>query len=73
MSENNSFIDELWINSSNKIVPLGPSITDIMRTDWMTYLFSTVDKTLWSLNGPQNNPLRGFSRKKCISVFKHCS
>ncbi|KAI0145340.1 terpenoid cyclases/protein prenyltransferase alpha-alpha toroid [Xylariaceae sp. FL1272] len=72
MSANNSFIDELWVNPSNKMVPLGPSLTDLGRTDWVTYLFSSVDKALWVLNGLRNNPIRSFARKQCIDwILEH--
>ena len=66
-SRNNDFIDELWLDPTSKMVPLGPSLLNPFGTDWFSYLFTAIDRGLWCLNGLRSVAfLRTHARKKCV-------
>lgn len=72
ISKNNTFLDEIWINPSDKMVPLGPSLLTLLSTNMLSCFFSIVDSALSMLNGLRNNPLRWYSRRQCVKwIIEH--
>lgn len=70
---NNTFLDELWLDPSNKHVPYGPSLLKPWESDPVAVFFSVADRAL-SLLG-KLRPLwifRGLARKQCIRwILEH--
>ncbi|CAI6332890.1 unnamed protein product [Periconia digitata] len=67
LSANNTYLDELWLDPSNKYVPYAPSLLTPWSSDPISLFFSAVDTWLSVLGKFQ--PLwmfRGLARKKCI-------
>ncbi|TPX15829.1 uncharacterized protein E0L32_000163 [Thyridium curvatum] len=65
-SPNNTYADELWLDPTNKMAPLGPSLFDPFGTDLFSYFFTVLDTALYWLDGLRLNPLRGYARRQCI-------
>lgn len=68
-SENNDFLDELWVDPSNKNVPFAPSLlTSLGEGEFLGSAFTAIDRLLAkTFNGLRNlQPLRSRSRRKCI-------
>jgi squalene-hopene/tetraprenyl-beta-curcumene cyclase len=64
-SETNDFLDELWDNPANKIVPhLAPTL-ELLRIDAVAFTFAAVDTVLYWLGGLRSFPLRPYARRKC--------
>lgn len=69
---NNTFLDEIWVNPSDKKVPLGPSFLTLLGTNILSCFFSVVDSALSMLNGLRNTPLRWYSRQQCVKwILEH--
>ncbi|KAK3682873.1 terpenoid cyclases/protein prenyltransferase alpha-alpha toroid [Podospora appendiculata] len=69
-SPTNDYLDELWLNPSSKMVPLGPSILSPLshHADLLSYFFLALDKALSILNGLRNLPMvRAYARRRCLS------
>lgn len=71
-SSSNTFLDEIWMNPSDKMVPLGPSLMTLLSTNLLSSFFSILDSALYMLNGLRNNPLRRHSRRQCVKwILEH--
>ncbi|QDS69474.1 terpene cyclase [Venturia effusa] len=60
------YLDELWLDSSSKMVPYSPSLIDLWDTDFVTIIFTAADKLLWALKGMRYLPTRYYARRQCI-------
>ncbi|GKZ23683.1 terpene cyclase [Aspergillus brasiliensis] len=62
------YLDELWLDPTDKNVPYGSSLWDLLSQGDMAGLaFTVVDKVLYTLNGLRSVPwLRSYARRKCI-------
>lgn len=70
--ENNDFLDELWINPLNKMVPLGPDLSSLWATDRLAFMFAAIDKAISRMGGLRRTPLRGHARRKCLDwILEH--
>ncbi|KAL2844055.1 terpenoid cyclases/protein prenyltransferase alpha-alpha toroid [Aspergillus pseudodeflectus] len=67
-SAENTYLDELWRDATNKNVPYGPSIWKLLsETDITGLSFSLLDKLIYQLNGLRSIPLvRTYARRRCI-------
>ncbi|KAL8919629.1 MAG: hypothetical protein Q9208_006661 [Pyrenodesmia sp. 3 TL-2023] len=63
----NDFLDELWVDPTNKNIPFAPSLSSLVaERDIVQFGFTLADKVLALLGGLKKFPLRNRSRKKCI-------
>ncbi|BCR97210.1 uncharacterized protein AKAW2_30529A [Aspergillus luchuensis] len=62
------YLDELWLNPTDKNVPYGSPLRDLLCQGDITGLaFSVVDNLLYYLNGLRSVPLlRSYARRKCL-------
>lgn len=68
-SENNDFLDEIWVDPSDKNVPFAPSVlSSLKEAEFLRCGFTALDTILAkTFNGPRNfQPLRSRSRLKCV-------
>ncbi|CAI7574303.1 unnamed protein product [Penicillium viridicatum] len=67
-SASNDYLDELWLDCTNKNVPYGLPLCELMSQREFTALaFGVLDKVLYQLNGLRSIPLvRAYARKQCI-------
>ncbi|KAL8871200.1 MAG: hypothetical protein Q9174_002919 [Haloplaca sp. 1 TL-2023] len=66
-SPQNDFLDELWIDPSDKNVPFAPPLTQLIKErDAVQFGFTAADKLLAMLGGLKKFPLRKRARKLCI-------
>ena len=71
-SANNDFLDELWVDPTNKVVPYTEPVIDLLKTDKVTLLFTVIDKILHQLGGLRHFPLRGYARHQCVKwILEH--
>lgn len=64
---NNTYLDELWLDPTNKKIPYGPSLSRAWQYDPITIISTAVDTGLFLLG--ELRPLwifRSLARKKCI-------
>ncbi|KAF9892988.1 hypothetical protein FE257_012399 [Aspergillus nanangensis] len=67
-SECNDYLDELWCNPANKMVPYSESLWQLLKVDYTAAFFSLADTILSSLGGLRGFfPTRTYARRKCIS------
>ncbi|KAI9155715.1 squalene cyclase [Paramyrothecium foliicola] len=69
LSSSNDFLDELWVDPSNKNVPYAPPLSTLFwERSYVEFGFTAIDKLIAKLgNGLRDfKPLRDLSRKKCI-------
>jgi squalene-hopene/tetraprenyl-beta-curcumene cyclase len=72
MSPDNKFLDELWCNTTNKLVPYALPLSKLWKKDFVACAFSAVDNILYYLGGLRGFPLRSMSRRQCIEfVLEH--
>lgn len=45
------YLDELWLDPSDKVIPHSRALNDLWDTDLPTIIFTTADKVLWALKG----------------------
>jgi squalene-hopene/tetraprenyl-beta-curcumene cyclase len=64
----NDFLDELWLNPSQKNVPYHQGIyTMLSNNDWIGSAFTAVDKAISWLGGMRSyNPLRRLAVRQCM-------
>jgi squalene-hopene/tetraprenyl-beta-curcumene cyclase len=64
----NDYLDELWLDCTNKSVPYGISLWEMISQREITSLaFSVLDKVLYQLNGLRSIPfVRSYARRQCI-------
>ncbi|CAG8333891.1 unnamed protein product [Penicillium nalgiovense] len=67
-SANNDYLDELWLDRTNKSVPYGVPLWDLMfQREFAALAFGVLDKVLYQLNGLRSIPfIRAYARKQCI-------
>ncbi|KAF7562842.1 hypothetical protein G7046_g1291 [Stylonectria norvegica] len=71
-SKDNNFLDELWIDPSDKMVPYSPSLVDVKGNDIVSLIFSAVDQALFWLGGLRRQPLRSYALRQCIKwILEH--
>ncbi|EJD52900.1 putative squalene-hopene-cyclase [Auricularia subglabra TFB-10046 SS5] len=70
---NSAFLDELWLNPTNKAVPYGPSGWNLLVSDWVSILVYLVDALLQLLGGLRGLPfIRGLARQRCVEwILQH--
>ncbi|KAH7320702.1 terpenoid cyclases/protein prenyltransferase alpha-alpha toroid [Stachybotrys elegans] len=69
LSTENNFLDEIWVDPSNKNIPYAPPLSTLWREgSYVEFGFTFIDKMIANLgNGLRDfKPLRAYSRKKCI-------
>lgn len=68
----NDFIDDVWCDATNKMVPYIPSYTELFKSGGITSAFAIIDKILILFGGLRNFPLRDYSRRKCMAwILEH--
>lgn len=67
-SATNDYLDELWVDATDKNVPHGPSLqAHVDQRDFVGLAFSLLDKILYQFNGLRSVPfLRSHARNQCI-------
>ncbi|CAD6589405.1 MAG: hypothetical protein ASARMPRED_004032 [Alectoria sarmentosa] len=71
-STNNNFLDELWCDPRNKLVPYTGPILNTLKTDKVALLFSVIDKIIFQLGGLRYLPFRGYARLQCVKwILEH--
>ncbi|KAL8826943.1 MAG: hypothetical protein Q9170_007210 [Blastenia crenularia] len=66
-SSENDFLDELWVDPSNKNVSYAPPLSTLVsERDPIQFLFTAADKVLAMLGGLKRFPLRKRARRRCI-------
>lgn len=71
-SANNDFLDELWLDPTDKVVPYTEPVMDTLKTDKVTLLFTVIDKVLYQLGGLRYFPFRGYARRQCVKwILEH--
>ncbi|KAL6720303.1 hypothetical protein ACLMJK_002224 [Lecanora helva] len=71
-SASNDFLDELWLDPSEKMVPYGPTLTELWNNDTLECFFGVVDKLLGYLGGLRGSPLRTYARRQCVDwILQH--
>ncbi|KAI1355947.1 terpenoid cyclases/protein prenyltransferase alpha-alpha toroid [Xylaria sp. FL0043] len=68
-SSSNEFLDELWLEPSNKNIPFAPSLWDLSwgkDRDAIKWLFVAGDSVLEKLGGLKKGPQRWLARQRCI-------
>ncbi|CAG7932651.1 unnamed protein product [Penicillium olsonii] len=65
---NNDYLDELWLDATEKNVPYGlPMLGLLFQGDLAGVAFTCVDKLLYWLNGLRSLPIvRSHARRKCL-------
>lgn len=73
LSSNNDFLDELWVDATNKNVPFAPPLSELFSDRaWIEFGFTAIDKIIAQMGGLRNNPLRKISRKRCVEwILEH--
>jgi squalene-hopene/tetraprenyl-beta-curcumene cyclase len=63
MREGNSWLDELWVDPTDKMVPYGTSFQEARKEGkWFGWASTLVDTAVWGLGAlVKKNPLRGYS------------
>ncbi|CRL31117.1 Squalene cyclase [Penicillium camemberti] len=67
-SASNDYLDELWLDCTNKNVPYGLPLWELIsQREFAGLAFGVLDKVLYQLNGLRSIPLvRAYARKQCI-------
>lgn len=65
-STKNNFLDELWLDSEDKMVPYNSPFLDMWRNSFFEFTFGVIDKILYHLHGLRYFPLRGYARRQCV-------
>ena len=72
MTRENTFLDELWCNPTEKMVPYTEPLQRLWKTDIIAFVFTAVDKALCLAGGLRKFPLRGYARRKCVDwILEH--
>lgn len=71
MVENN-FIDEIWCDPTQKMVPYITTYMELFKSDGIAFTFALIDKILVLFGGLRNFLLRNYSKRKCMDwIFEH--
>ncbi|KAL8672927.1 MAG: hypothetical protein Q9168_002633 [Polycauliona sp. 1 TL-2023] len=66
-SADNDFLDELWVDPTDKNVSFAPPLSTLFKErDAIQFGFTAADKLLSLLGGLKNFPFRKHARRKCI-------
>jgi squalene-hopene/tetraprenyl-beta-curcumene cyclase len=66
-SATNDFLDELWCNADDKMVPYTPAFWQLWKADKTHFLFAAIEKALVLVDGRLLFlPLRNYTRRKCL-------
>lgn len=69
---NNNFLDEIWCDPMNKMVPYVSSFVEMWKSDGIAFTFAVIDKILILFKGLRKFMFRGYSRRKCIEwILEH--
>lgn len=67
LSSNNDFLDELWVDATNKNVPFAPPLPELFsERAWIEFGFTAIDKIIAQMGGLRKTPLRNISRRRCV-------
>ena len=66
-SPSNDYLDELWVNPADKMVPYAPSLWSLWNDDITAFGFTLVDNILKALGGLRWFPLRGIALRQCVA------
>ncbi|PYI03460.1 squalene cyclase [Aspergillus sclerotiicarbonarius CBS 121057] len=66
-SPSNDYLDELWVNPADKMVPYAPPAWSLWQEDLTAFAFTVVDRALKALGGLRWCPLRKTARRQCIA------
>lgn len=68
----NDFVDDIWCDPTNKMVPYVGSFSEMWSSDSIAFIFAVIDKILIRLGGLRHFLLRGYCRRKCMNwILKH--
>ena len=71
-STDNGFLDELWLNPIDKMVPYTAPVVGRLKTDKVSSLFTVIDKVVYQLGGLRYFPLRDYARRQCVKwILEH--
>lgn len=71
MVENN-FIDEIWCDATQKMVPYIASYIGLFKSDGIAFTFAMIDTILVLLGGLRKFLLRNYSKRKCMDwILEH--
>lgn len=71
-SVENDFLDELWCNPTDKLVPYTEPVLDTVKTDKVSLVFTIIDKIIYQLGGLRRFPSRGYARRECVNwILEH--
>lgn len=72
MSADNQYLDELWLDPTEKAVVYSAPILDALKTDKAAVFFTVIDKFIYQLGGLRYFPLRDYARRQCITwILEH--
>lgn len=60
------YLDEIWLDPGDKMVPYSRSLNDLWDTDFTTIIFTTADKLLWALKRMSYLPTHYYARRQCV-------
>ncbi|PWY90452.1 squalene cyclase [Aspergillus sclerotioniger CBS 115572] len=66
-SASNDYLDELWDDPSDKMVPYAPSAWSLWHEDLTAFAFTVIDRILKALGGLRWLPLRKIALRQCIA------
>jgi len=66
VSAENNFLDELWLDAGDKLVPYGPALSESWKNDLVGFIFGAIDLGLYCLGGLRFSPLRSYARRQCV-------
>ena len=66
-SASNNFLDELWVDPENKMVPYTRPMLNMIKDDLFGLVFTLIDKVLYGLGLFPFWPLRGYSRRLAMN------
>ncbi|KIY45656.1 squalene cyclase [Fistulina hepatica ATCC 64428] len=69
----NDFLDELWCDPTNKMVPYSSGTRKLWKNDRVGCVFAVADNILHSLGGLSKRiPLRSLARRRCVAwILEH--
>ncbi|GFG13300.1 squalene--hopene cyclase [Aspergillus udagawae] len=72
-SSSSNYLDELWCNPKDKMVPYNHDQPTAWRSDPFMLIFALADSILHRLNGLRSlNPIRRFALRKCVDwILEH--
>lgn len=69
---NNTFLDELWCDPTEKHIPYSQPLQHLQEYDWMAFMFSAIDIVLHLFNSLRSFFTRCYARRQCITwILEH--